>query len=439
MTDETGKTLLQVVNGQSVVQHFYDGAIMYTGDTRVDKLLVKPNPEWTLKEEHEIIVDILSPYKYNGEIDEVVNSARVSADNISLDAKNILIGGKHYVSTTITNNTLIGGKASGIKVKLDYAEPRRGENELRFSLPTNDLIYRFDEEAEDIVDLVYHFDIDMDSIWEDGLKNGLRGAYFMLVDADGNQMSNEYVYLLNPAETRPDTIVGTKTDENGDPLEGAEISLFAAGSGEAVDTAESDENGAFTFYNVKAGEYTVRETGAPEGYVLSGKEYTVSAAGEGKTIEITITNTLIKGDVELTLTDEDDAEKLLSGAEFTVWSGDEQVGTLTETSDGKYTLSSLPYGEYTVKMETAPEGYESAGPWTVKIEEDGKAVLIDASAKARQGEDPVDPVDPPEPDEPDDPVPPKTGDDSKPWLWGGAALASLLVIAFIVVRARKKD
>ena len=444
--DENGTRLL-ITDGTTDYSgdgHFFTGDALYTGDSRVDKVLIRPNPDWEENKEHEIIVDIGGSYKYNGDIEDVLNKVAVKADNTTLGAENILVGSKHYVGISIKNNTITGQKAAAVKVTLDYDQPRRGANELQFSFPTYDMIYRFDSEDAMLVDQIYHMDIDMDGVWKEGLKNGLRGASFVLVDADGNRLSNEIVYLLNPAETRPDTVVGKKTDENGDPLEGATIGLFEPGSDKPLDTAVSDDEGVFTFYNVAAGEYIVKETEAPEGYALSDKEYTVSAAGEGETIELTISNSLITGSVKLTLTDEDDPEKKLSGATFTVWDGDDQVGTLSETSDGVYELGDLPYGEYTVKMETAPEGYEGSGSYAFSVKEDGATVLVEATAKAKPSGDDPDPDDPAGPDDPVDPDDkdkedlPVTGDDSNVWLYGGLALVSLAAIAAVVIGAKKK-
>ncbi len=98
----------------AVGEIFYTGADLYTGDYRVDRIRIKPNPNWSLNEEHEIIVDIAGSYKYTGDLDEVVNSARLQADNTSLTAKNTLIGGKHHASFAIMNNSIIGEEASVI-------------------------------------------------------------------------------------------------------------------------------------------------------------------------------------------------------------------------------------------------------------------------------------------------------------------------------------
>ena len=145
-------------------------------------------PHWSLNEEHEIIVDIAGSYKYTGNLDDVVNSARVEADNTSLTARNTLIGGKHHVSFAITNNSIIGEDASIIRAVFDYGGSGK-ERTMKFPLPMRELLYRYDPEDEELVDQVYWYDLDLDSVWEDGLEDGLRGIYFSLVDAQGLQQS----------------------------------------------------------------------------------------------------------------------------------------------------------------------------------------------------------------------------------------------------------
>ncbi|MBR4232024.1 MAG: S-layer homology domain-containing protein [Oscillospiraceae bacterium] len=199
--DENGYWFTQYINGQDVGETFYTGTDMYTGDTRVDKITIKPNPNWTLNKEHEIIVDVTSSYKYNGDLDNVVNmTATLKADNTSLTAANTLIGGRHYVSTTITNNSIIGEETPIIKAEFKYSDPGR-EKTMRFQLPTNELLYMYDEEDEAPVEQAYHYDIDMNDIWEEGIEEGLEGIYFLLVDSEDVQQSNEVVYVVNPEET----------------------------------------------------------------------------------------------------------------------------------------------------------------------------------------------------------------------------------------------
>ena len=212
--DENGVWLMQCINGQDVGEPFYSGTALYTGDSRVDKLLIRPNPDWSLNEEHEIVVDVAGSYRYSGDLDDIVNSAALKADNTSLTAANTLIGGRHYVSTAITNNSIIGEEMPAIRAVFRYADAGR-ERTMTFHLPAKELLCRYDAADARPAEQIYHFDIDMDAIWEEGLEDGLLGISFSLVNAAGEQRSNEVVYLTNPAEKHTDP------DPDPDPDPGA--------------------------------------------------------------------------------------------------------------------------------------------------------------------------------------------------------------------------
>ncbi len=197
--DETGYWFTQYINGEDVGEPFYGGADLYTGDTRVDKLQIKPNPNWSVNKEHEIIVEVSGNYKYNGDLDEIVNTAKIEADNTSLTAENLLVGDRHYIGTEIVNNTMIGDDAPVVMIVLDYGEKGTGKT-LKFALPMDEKLYRYDVDDEELIGQVYHYDIDMEDTWDKGASSGLVGAYVSIVNDKGEQQSNEVIYLRNPLE-----------------------------------------------------------------------------------------------------------------------------------------------------------------------------------------------------------------------------------------------
>ena len=95
------------------------------------------------------------------------------------------------------------------------------------------------------------------------------------------------------------SIEGLKTDPNGRVLRGAVIGLFYPFETEfskdtAIETFETDEAGRFLFENVPCGEWIIRELKAPDGYILSDENYTVTVKENGETVKLNIKNSKIQ-------------------------------------------------------------------------------------------------------------------------------------------------
>ncbi len=94
------------------------------------------------------------------------------------------------------------------------------------------------------------------------------------------------------------SIEGLKTDPNGRVLKGAVIGLFYPFETEflsdtAIETFETDEAGRFSFKDVPYGEWIIRELKAPDGYILSEENYTVTVKENGETVKLNIKNSKI--------------------------------------------------------------------------------------------------------------------------------------------------
>lgn len=82
-----------------------------------------------------------------------------------------------------------------------------------------------------------------------------------------------------------------------------------------------------------------------------------------------------KGSIAIEKVDSEDSEIKLKGAEFKVLNSDgEEVGNIVTGEDGKGSLGSLAYGEYTVIETKAPDGYELSLDLVV-VEVNSKAVV----------------------------------------------------------------
>ena len=128
------------------------------------------------------------------------------------------------------------------------------------------------------------------------------------------------------------------------------------------------------------GKYYVKETVAPTGYNLNTevKEVELNAADQSVLYtyaETTISDDVIKGTISIHKTGEDKygAEGKtvnLKGAVFTVYDRNNQiVATITTDENGDASTPYLPYGSYTVKETSVPEGYRPCSDFNIRIDE----------------------------------------------------------------------
>jgi uncharacterized surface anchored protein len=133
-----------------------------------------------------------------------------------------------------------------------------------------------------------------------------------------------------------------------------------------------------SFTGIPYGNYVLKETKAPEGYVLLTTSWNVVIDSQGKVVSLgDIANTPIEG--SLTLKKLGAGGAALAGAEFTLFKADGvtvvQVGTTG--ADGTLSFTGIPYGNYVLKETAAPDGYELLGQtWNVAIDSQGKVVDI---------------------------------------------------------------
>lgn len=148
---------------------------------------------------------------------------------------------------------------------------------------------------------------------------------------DGEPIINDIIY---------GTIKGLKIDrDTGKKIAGALFGLFSNNETKfteetAILTAESNEEGIFTFENVPYGEYIIRELKPAEGYLPNEENYTVKVSENDEIIEITVENDKIP---ELGTTATIDGKKEVGATE---------VFTLEDVVEYKHLV---PGKEYTVK------------------------------------------------------------------------------------------
>ena len=181
----------------------------------------------------------------------------------------------------------------------------------------------------------------------------------------------------------------TKTDKETDkPIpSGAEFTVTAAENittpdgtirtekGTVVATLTTNEKGKAETEALYLGKYVVKETKAPNGYLLNPKEFAVTLEYEDQETEIVygdiaIPDELAKGKIRVKKTDAETGSGL-SGAEFEIRAKEDivtpdgtvkakagtVVDTITTSDKGTAETKKLYLGKYEVQETKAPEGY----------------------------------------------------------------------------------
>lgn len=270
---------------------------------------------------------------------------------------------------------------------------------------------------------------------------------------DGEPIENEIIY---------GTIQGLKIDrETGEKITGALFGLFSIyeikfTEETAILTAESNEEGIFTFEDVPYGEYIIRELKPAEGYLPNEENYTVTISENKEIIEITIENdkipelgttATIDGKKEFTVNGDitiDDVvsyKHLTAGKEYTIKGvlmdkstgkqflvdGKEVCSEVTftpETADGEVTVS-FTFDGSVITKETEIVAFET-------LYREGTEIAVHADIEDENQTVTIHPQ--PEPEKP------QTGDNSNLGFYIG--LASVAVgglIAFLIIKFKKKD
>ena len=205
-------------------------------------------------------------------------------------------------------------------------------------------------------------------------------------------------YPLKSTEIRFDmpngALVVTKTDAaNGTALAGATFELTNASS-TVVATQTTGADGTARFDNLPAGDYTVREVGAPTGYKIAVNPSQTVTVAPGVTSDVRFENDRVNGKIRIVKRDALTKEAL-AGAVFTVTrlsaaegggAVGEAVATLTTGADGTAETGWLQWGRYRVAETGVPEQYVDGGFVTeIDCTEDGKTYTVEAENEPTKG------------------------------------------------------
>ncbi|MGM7636659.1 SpaA isopeptide-forming pilin-related protein [Bacillus sp. Hm123] len=144
------------------------------------------------------------------------------------------------------------------------------------------------------------------------------------------------------------------------PLAGAVFTLKDQYGNTLKEGLTTDENGKIVVKNLKQGTYKFVETKAPFGYELNQTPVDfVIVNYQTEMTQVTFTNELSTGAVELTKVDEADKKLKLAGAVFELQdpSGKVLKSDLSTNKEGKLLVTDLKTGDYQFVETKAPAGY----------------------------------------------------------------------------------
>lgn len=200
---------------------------------------------------------------------------------------------------------------------------------------------------------------------------------------------NDYEVVDGIVNYPLNSLVIKKADANtGEMLDGATFEVFritgetSGQNGKLICTATTDHSGVIVITGLEAGAYVVRETKAPNNYIIAETDMqTVNMKADGTSVVEVAFRNYPYGSLLITKVDAL-TNKPLSNATFQVTTGDGTVvgnsnGMYTTNSDGEILIPNLKPGSYVVTERIAPEGYAcDTKPQTIEIGTDGATYKV---------------------------------------------------------------
>lgn len=239
---------------------------------------------------------------------------------------------------------------------------------------------------------------------------------FEYVGADQAVVEENFTF-----EDEATTVELTKSDiTTGKEIPGCKLKVVDK-DGKLVDEWISTEDAHVIKELVVGKNYTLIETQPADGYVTAESiEFTIENTAEVQKVEM-------KDDVtKVEISKQDIAGKELSGAKLTILDSEGKVVESWTSTNNPHYIEMLPIGKYTLREETAPEGYLVANDVQFEVKDTAEVqhvTMVDEAKPSRPSETPSTP---------------KTGDDRNIALWYGLLALGFGGLGAVYALKRKK-
>lgn len=219
-------------------------------------------------------------------------------------------------------------------------------------------------------------------------------------------LASQTVYTKEKEKIRGSISVHKTDDILETPLADAEFTLYRASDHEKLMTKKTDKAGSVEFTGLEPGEYYIKETRTPKGYIADPGVNSIPVSVPESADEPPVINVKNHyGMVHILKTDQEDGSPL-AGAVFGIYDDRGALIAKAESEEnGQAVFYGLSRGTYSIEELAAPEGYEKTD----------KKIQIDTSKSEYTMDDPVIITNQkikehPSPDTPNTPDTPDTGD-----------------------------
>ena len=229
-------------------------------------------------------------------------------------------------------------------------------------------------------------------------------------------------------EDEPTVIEITKTSlTDGKELEGAKLQVTDE-SGKVVDSWTSGKEAHVIKELVVGQKYTLTETKPADGYVTA-ESITFTVEDTAKSQKIEMKDDVTKVEISKT----DISGKELPGAKLTILDKDGKTVESWTSEEKPHYIEMLPIGEYTLREESAPDGYLVAEDVKFTVEDTGEIQKVVMKDEVKPEETPI-------PETPSTQVTdtPKTGDNTHMLIWILLAIAGMAGSVSAVWIAKKR-